>query len=123
MLCDEQVEAQLEARQVRQRLLRERQNTAFSFVLDEHLFLRRMGGIDVTRGLIDHVLALGALRNIEIQLMPLVREVHAGLDGPMQLLETPEPSLPMTPWACWSDCEERCEHPRTGLVQEQLQRR
>jgi transcriptional regulator with XRE-family HTH domain len=90
MLSDEQVEAQLEARQERQRLLRERPNTAFSFVLDEHLFLRRTGGVDVTRDLLDHVLALGALRNVEIQLMPLVREVHAGLDGPMQLLETPE---------------------------------
>ncbi|MFF1379112.1 helix-turn-helix domain-containing protein [Streptomyces sp. NPDC058308] len=87
---DEQIEAQLEARVGRQRLLTERPNTAFSFILEEHLFLRRMGGHDVTMELIDHVLGLAKRRNIEIQIMPVVRESHAGLDGPIRLLETPE---------------------------------
>ncbi|MEV6394386.1 helix-turn-helix transcriptional regulator [Streptomyces sp. NPDC051907] len=89
-LTDEQIEAQLAARQERQRLLRERPNTAFSFILEEHLFLRRMGGAEITRELIDHVLDVSSLRNIELQVVPLVREVHAGLDGPIRLLETPE---------------------------------
>ncbi|MFH9982516.1 Scr1 family TA system antitoxin-like transcriptional regulator [Streptomyces sp. NPDC017179] len=89
-LGDEQIEAQWVARAERQRLLRERPNTAFSFILEEHLFLRRTGGVDVTRELIDHVLELAELRNVEVQVMPQVRENHAGLDGPMQLLETPE---------------------------------
>ncbi|MFD9073006.1 helix-turn-helix domain-containing protein [Streptomyces lasiicapitis] len=87
---DEQIQAQLAARIERQRLLTERPNTAYSFILEEHLFLRGMGGPEVTRELIDHVLALAERRNIEIQIMPLVRETHAGLDGPMQLLETPD---------------------------------
>ncbi|MFD8215094.1 Scr1 family TA system antitoxin-like transcriptional regulator [Streptomyces sp. NPDC059697] len=87
---DEQVEAQWVARGERQRLLRERPNTAFSFILEEGLILRRMGGVEVTRGLIDHVLEIAELRNVEIQVMPQVRETHAGLDGPMQLLETPD---------------------------------
>ncbi|MFJ3246676.1 helix-turn-helix transcriptional regulator [Streptomyces sp. NBC_01788] len=89
-LGDEQIEAQWVARAERQRLLRERPNTAFSFILEEHLFLRRTGGVDVTRELIGHVLELAELRNVEVQVMPQVRENHAGLDGPMQLLETPE---------------------------------
>ncbi len=89
-LGDDQIEAQWAARADRQRLLRERPNTAFSFILEEHLFLRRTGGVDVTRELIDHVLDAAELRNVEIQVMPLVRQAHAGLDGPMQLLETPE---------------------------------
>ncbi|MEU0127162.1 helix-turn-helix transcriptional regulator [Streptomyces sp. NPDC006289] len=87
-LGDEQIEAQLAARLDRQRLLRERPNTAYSFILEEHLFLRRTGGTDVTRDLIEHVLRLAELRNIEIQVMPVVRENHAGLHGPVQLLET-----------------------------------
>jgi hypothetical protein len=33
---------------------------------------------------------LGSLRNIEIQIMPLSRGVHAAMGGPIQLLETPE---------------------------------
>ncbi|WP_342673488.1 Scr1 family TA system antitoxin-like transcriptional regulator [Streptomyces sp. ICBB 8177] len=45
----------------------------------------------VTRALIDHVLEVSRQRNVEIQIMPLLREAHAGLDGPMQLLETAKP--------------------------------
>lgn len=89
-LCDDKIEAQWAARAERQRLLRERPNTAYSFILEEHLFLRRTGGVDVTRELVDHVLEVAELRNVEVQVMPLVRETHAGLDGPMHLLETQE---------------------------------
>lgn len=89
-LSDEDIEAQLAARLERQRLLRERPNTAYSFILEEHLFLRRTGGAEVTHGLIDHVLAIAELRNVDIQVMPLVGETHPGVDGPMQLLETQE---------------------------------
>ncbi|MEV0124719.1 helix-turn-helix transcriptional regulator [Streptomyces sp. NPDC050703] len=89
-LGDEQIEAQLEARVERQQLLTERPNTAYSFILEEHLFLRGMGGHDVTMELIDHVLGLAERRNIEVQVMPVVRRSHAGLGGPMRLLETPE---------------------------------
>lgn len=42
------------------------------------------------RELIDHVLEIAKLRNVEIQIIPLVQESHAGLAGPLQLLETPE---------------------------------
>ncbi|MEV0253723.1 helix-turn-helix transcriptional regulator [Streptomyces sp. NPDC050732] len=89
-LGDEQIEAQLMARVERQLLLTERPNTAYSFILEEHLFLRGMGGHEVTMELIDHVLGLAERRNIEVQIMPLAQKSHAGLDGPVQLLETPE---------------------------------
>jgi transcriptional regulator with XRE-family HTH domain len=89
-LGDEQIEAQLAARLERQQLLRSRPNTAFTFILEEHLFLRDLGGEEVTRELLDHILDLSELRNVDIQIMPLVRHHHAGLDGPMQLLETPD---------------------------------
>lgn len=89
-LDDAQIEAQWTAREERKRLLTERPHTAYSFILEEHLFLRRTGGTEVTRELIDHVLTVAELRNVEIQVMPLVRENHAGLDGPVQLLETSE---------------------------------
>lgn len=89
-LDDEQIEAQWTARAERQRLLRERPNTAYSFIIEEHLLLRRTGGTETTRALIDHLLEVSELRNVEIQVMPLVCESHAGLHGPMQLLETPQ---------------------------------
>ncbi|HCA87234.1 MAG TPA: transcriptional regulator [Streptomyces sp.] len=89
-LGDDQIEAQWTARAERQRLLWERPNTAYSFILEEQLFLRRTGGVEVTRELIGHVLEVAEQRNVELQVMPQVRETHAGLDGPMRLLETPE---------------------------------
>lgn len=87
---DEQIEERWAARTTRQRLLQERPNTAFGFILEEQLFVRRTGGPGVTRELIDHVLEISELRNVEIQVMPMVQESHSGLAGPMQLLETPE---------------------------------
>ncbi|WP_406460122.1 helix-turn-helix domain-containing protein [Streptomyces sp. NBC_01622] len=102
---DAQVEAQWVERAKRQELLRGRPNTAFNFILEEGSFLRRTGGLEVTLGQIDHVLALSRLRNIEIQVMPQVRESHAGLAGPMQLLETPNNT-----WFAY------CEGQRAGLL-------
>lgn len=104
-LDDEQIEAQWAEREKRQRLLRDRPNTAFSFILEEGLFLRRTGGLEVTRELIDHVLRVVEFRNVEIQIMPQLRESHAGLDGPMQLLETPSNT-----WFAY------CEGQRGGLL-------
>ncbi|MGW0548024.1 helix-turn-helix domain-containing protein [Streptomyces altiplanensis] len=89
-LSDEQLEAQAAARMDRQRLMRERPNTSFSFVMDEHIIQRRLGGAEVTRGLLDHILAYAQLRNVSVQIMPTRSEHHAGLDGPLALLETPD---------------------------------
>ncbi|MFI6699977.1 helix-turn-helix domain-containing protein [Streptomyces sp. NPDC050509] len=87
---DDQLEAQVIARLERQKLLSERPNVPFSFIVEEHIFRRRLGGTEVTRGLLDHVLELTAPRNVTLQIMPLDAEFHACLDGPMRLLETPE---------------------------------
>lgn len=90
LLSEEEVEIQVAARLERQKLLRDRPNTSFSFVIDEHVLRRPTGGVDTVRGLIDHVLECMTLRNVEVQVMPLERGVHTGLNGPMQLLETPD---------------------------------
>ncbi|GEK00709.1 transcriptional regulator [Streptomyces sp. 1-11] len=86
-LSDEQIEASWAARADRQRLLRERPNTAFNFIVEEHVFLRCTGGREVTRGAIAHVLEMAQLRNVEVQIMPLAQPSHAGLHGPIALLE------------------------------------
>ncbi|MFD7163948.1 helix-turn-helix domain-containing protein [Streptomyces violascens] len=88
-LTDEQLESQISARLERQRLLTERASTSYSFIVEEHVFLRQTGGADTTRELIDHVLECIALRNVQFQVMPMARGGHAGMDGPIRLLETP----------------------------------
>ncbi|MEU5088008.1 helix-turn-helix transcriptional regulator [Streptomyces sp. NPDC021356] len=89
-LTDQQVEDSWAARAERQRLLWERPNTAFSFIIEEHVLLRRTGGSEVTKEAVDHLLETAELRNVEIQIMPLVQTSHAGLHGPIALLEAPQ---------------------------------
>ncbi|WP_369216127.1 helix-turn-helix domain-containing protein [Streptomyces flavofungini] len=89
----EKVEERVVARLARQRLLDlDRQPPAsFSFILEQAILERRTGGDDVTRDQIDHLLSMSNRNwNVELQLMPLQQPSHAGLDGPLQLLETPE---------------------------------
>ncbi|MFJ9059151.1 helix-turn-helix domain-containing protein [Streptomyces sp. NPDC102409] len=88
-LTDDQLETQVAARLERQRLLTDKGNTAFGFIVEQALLHRETGGPDVTRSLIDYMLRMGSLRNVEIQLMPLRQTAHAGLDGSMYLAETP----------------------------------
>ncbi|WP_069172952.1 helix-turn-helix domain-containing protein [Streptomyces griseus] len=89
-LTDDQLETQVAARLERQRLLTDKRNTAFGFVVEQALIQRETGGTEVTRALIDYMMAMASLRNVEIQLMPLRQTSHAGLDGSMYLAETPE---------------------------------
>ncbi|MEU3828860.1 helix-turn-helix transcriptional regulator [Streptomyces sp. NPDC029080] len=88
-LTDEEVDVNWVARAKRQQLLRERPNTAFSFIIEEQVLMRRTGGTEVLRATLGHLIELAHLRNVEVQVMPLVRASHAGLHGPMQLLEAP----------------------------------
>lgn len=90
LLTDEQLEAQITARLERQRMLRARPHVPFHFIVEEAVFRRRLGGEEVTRGLLDHVLEHSAPRNVTLQVVPLGAEDHACLDGPVRLLETPQ---------------------------------
>ncbi|MFJ1604026.1 Scr1 family TA system antitoxin-like transcriptional regulator [Streptomyces sp. NPDC088253] len=117
-LDDGQIEERWAARTERQRLLRERPNTAFGFILEEHLFLRRTGGVEVTRELIDHILEISKLRNVDIQVMPLAQTSHSGLQGPIRLSETPE-----NRWFAYNEGQESGQLISDSKVVSILQRR
>ncbi|ADI05591.1 DNA-binding protein [Streptomyces bingchenggensis BCW-1] len=85
---EEQVEQRVTARLARQQLLRRKPPIAFSFIIEEALLERHTGGVEVTKELIDHLLNCTDLWNVELQVIPLHQPRHAGLDGPMRLLET-----------------------------------
>ncbi|OIJ87242.1 helix-turn-helix domain-containing protein [Streptomyces colonosanans] len=88
-LTDEQIERQVFARLERQEVLTTRPNTAFSFIIEQGVLERCVGGSTVTREVIDHLLQVGQRHNVEIQLMPLRQEEHCGVEGHMYLAETP----------------------------------
>lgn len=87
---DSLLESYLERRMQRQRMLFERPITPFGFIVEEHVFRRRFGDAEQMRGMFDHVLELTAPRNVTLQIVPLDAGLHACLDGPVQLLETPK---------------------------------
>lgn len=87
---DDRLEDFMAQRMERQRMLFERPTTPFSFIVEEHVFRRRFGDVERMRELFDHVLELSTPRNVTLQVVPLDAELHACLDGPLQLLETPK---------------------------------
>jgi transcriptional regulator with XRE-family HTH domain len=89
-LTDSQIEAMVTARMERQSLLRERPNTAFSFIVEEHVLRRQTGGADAMRDQIGRLLEVTEPRNVVLQVLPMARGAHSSMDGPIQLLETPE---------------------------------
>ncbi|WP_328718921.1 helix-turn-helix domain-containing protein [Streptomyces sp. NBC_00247] len=90
LVADEQVEVLVAARLERQKMLRERQTVPFGFIVEEHVFRRRFSGAEKVRELLDHVLEQTALRNVTLQIVPQEAGLHACLDGPVRLIETPE---------------------------------
>ncbi|MFF9365543.1 helix-turn-helix domain-containing protein [Streptomyces griseoluteus] len=86
-LSEEQFERQVAARLERQRILDERPNTAFSFLIEEAVLKRGLGGVEVTRDVVRNLLEQGSRRNVEILLMPLQQVDHCGVDGQMYLAE------------------------------------
>ncbi|AWK10716.1 transcriptional regulator [Streptomyces spongiicola] len=87
---EQQVAKQVTARLERQQLLDRRPPIAFSFIVEQSLLERGTGGPDVMRELLDKLLEMSAQFNVELQIMPRHQPDHAGFDGPLMLLESPD---------------------------------
>ncbi|MFD5472311.1 helix-turn-helix domain-containing protein [Streptomyces sp. NPDC127105] len=88
LLSEEMIEQWVAARMFRQAILSRWPAPLMSFVIEEAVLRRPIGGADVHRGQLEQILLVGQNRNVEIQVMPLQREEHAGLAGPFTLIET-----------------------------------
>jgi hypothetical protein len=89
-LDDEVIEQRIEARLNRQRLLTRTPIVQLAFIIGEAALRNPVGGEEVMRSQVRQLLKVGALRNIEIQVMPAASGFHPGLNGPFVLLETLE---------------------------------
>ncbi|WP_405832219.1 helix-turn-helix domain-containing protein [Streptomyces sp. NBC_01176] len=90
LLDEEIVEQRVGARLVRQETFSRVPLPTISFVIEESVLRRPLGGRAVMRGQLEQMLLHGHRRNVEIQVMPTEREDHAGLAGPFTLIETGE---------------------------------
>ncbi|MCY0943848.1 helix-turn-helix transcriptional regulator [Streptomyces sp. H34-S5] len=81
------VERYVAARMARQEMFHRQPSPALTFVLEQVTLERPIGGRAVLRRQLEHLLDLGRLRNVEIQVMPTDCEDHAGMGGDIQVLK------------------------------------
>ncbi|MER6395358.1 helix-turn-helix transcriptional regulator [Kitasatospora sp. NPDC001603] len=86
VLPDDMVEKWVAARLARQEVLARTPLPMMSWVLDESVLRRPMGGWEVHEEQLRHLLKIGRIRGPEIQVMPLDRTEHAGMGGSFSLL-------------------------------------
>ncbi|MFE3410400.1 helix-turn-helix domain-containing protein [Streptomyces mirabilis] len=86
LLDQDTIEQRVTARLVRQEIFNKWPAPLLSFVMEEPVVKRPLGGKAVHRGQLEQILLLGQNRNVEIQVMPLDREDNAGVDGPFTVL-------------------------------------
>ncbi|MFD4348587.1 Scr1 family TA system antitoxin-like transcriptional regulator [Streptomyces coelicoflavus] len=88
LLGEEAIEHGVSTRMERQKLFARRPAPLLSFVIDEHVLGRPLGGREVQRGQLEQLLIYGHQRNVEMQVMPIDRGEHAGLAGPFTLIHS-----------------------------------
>ncbi|MFJ3170785.1 helix-turn-helix domain-containing protein [Streptomyces roseus] len=88
LLPDETVEQRVAARLARQEIFVHVPLPTISFIIEESVLRRPLGGRSAMRGQLEQITLLGQHRNVEIQVMPTDVEEHAGLEGPFTLIET-----------------------------------
>ncbi|MFF0780801.1 helix-turn-helix domain-containing protein [Streptomyces sp. NPDC003720] len=81
------VERGVAARVARKSVFQRDPAPEISFIQDEWTLLRPLGGRKVLRRQLEHLLMVGQLRNVEIQVMPMDREEHAGVAGGIEVLK------------------------------------
>ncbi|MFE2548851.1 helix-turn-helix domain-containing protein [Streptomyces sp. NPDC059355] len=82
-----EVERFLAARMARRSVFERDPGPAISLVQEEATLRRRIGGTMVWREQLERLLVVAQLRNVELQVVTIDCESHAGLDGGIELLK------------------------------------
>ncbi|MEU8618179.1 helix-turn-helix transcriptional regulator [Streptomyces sp. NPDC048623] len=83
----DEVERMVAGRMARKSVFERDPAPQLSFVLEEWTLRRPLGGRELLRSQLEHLLEVGRLRNVELQVMPMDREEHAGVDGGIEVLK------------------------------------
>ncbi|AZM60577.1 MULTISPECIES: helix-turn-helix domain-containing protein [unclassified Streptomyces] len=84
---EEEAESLVAARMARKSIFERCPAPALSFVLEEATLRRCVGGTMVWRRQLEHLLEVGRLRNVTLQVMPISAGAHPGLDGRIEVLK------------------------------------
>ncbi|MFG3093930.1 Scr1 family TA system antitoxin-like transcriptional regulator [Streptomyces sp. NPDC048202] len=85
-LDPETIEQRVAARLARQEILGRRPATLLSFIMDESVLRHRYGGKPILQGQLEHLLLVGARRNVELQVLPTACDDNAGVNGPFTVV-------------------------------------
>ncbi|WP_250562948.1 helix-turn-helix domain-containing protein [Sphaerisporangium fuscum] len=91
---DEEIQRRVDLRMARQKLLARQSPPHLWAVIDEAALRRPLGGREVMRGQIRHLIEAIAAPNITVQVMPFSAGGHAAAGGPFSILRFSEPDLP-----------------------------
>jgi transcriptional regulator with XRE-family HTH domain len=86
LLDEETIEQRVASRLARQEILTRWPPPMITAVIEESVLRRPLGGREVHKEQLEHLLQLGRLRNVELQVMPIDRTEHAGMGGSFILL-------------------------------------
>jgi transcriptional regulator with XRE-family HTH domain len=89
-LDEEEVEQLAAARMERSALLSRKPTCVVSVVLEEAALRRLLGSPQIMKCQYEHLLTCATLPHVTVQVMEADRYGHAGLQGPVKLVETPE---------------------------------
>lgn len=84
---EDEIDRHVSARISRQGIFERLPRPTLTFVQEEVTLRRPIGGRMVLRQQLEHLLEVGRLRHVEIQVMPTDRDDHAGMGGPIRLLK------------------------------------
>jgi hypothetical protein len=90
---DEEVERRVQLRTTRQRRFTSPGAPTLWAVLDEAVVRRPLGGRDVMRRQLKHLIAMSELPNVTLQIVPFGAGGHAAAGGPFTILRFAEPGL------------------------------
>ncbi|MFD0402595.1 Scr1 family TA system antitoxin-like transcriptional regulator [Kitasatospora sp. NPDC127121] len=88
-LSVEQIDQWVAARLARQEILTRWPLPLMSWVIDESVLRRPLGGWDVHQEQLRHILKVSEIRGLEMQVMPIGSTENAGMGGPFTLLTPP----------------------------------
>ncbi|MFJ1757143.1 helix-turn-helix domain-containing protein [Kitasatospora sp. NPDC088134] len=93
-LAPDEIERRVALRTRRQKLLTDGRGPRLWAVIDEAALRRPVGGPEVMRAQLEHLVELAQLPSVVIQVMPFRFGAHAGESGAFSVLRFPEQDLP-----------------------------
>jgi hypothetical protein len=85
-----EIERRMEVRKERQSILARDDSPAVWVILDEAVLKRVVGGPEVQRAQLQHLVEATALPRVTLQVLPFSAGAHAGLDGEFTIISFPE---------------------------------